>query len=66
MTILKNRFKADAIKLITRLALETQTLKRTVKQLKANQPTLYSIDDITGSSGKIKQTKHQLEEYAQS
>ena len=61
---IKKPFKADAIKLITKLALEALTLKQTVEQLKANQPKLYDVGTIIGSSEKINHVKHQIQEFA--
>ena len=61
---IKKPFKADAIKLITRLALETQTLKKKVRQLKADRPKLSSLDTITGQSEYVLHMKHQIEEFA--
>lgn len=61
---IKKPFKADAIKLITKLALETQQLKQTVKQLKANRPQLYDLDKISGNSEQINKIKHQIQEFA--
>lgn len=61
---IKKPFKADAIKLITRLALETQTLKQTVRKLKEKQPQLYGPDAIIGKSDAINKVKHQIEEFS--
>ena len=61
---IKKPFKADAIKLITKLALEALTLKQTVKQLKENQPKLYDVNTIIGSSESIHHVKHQIQEFA--
>ncbi|KAA3637753.1 MAG: sigma-54-dependent Fis family transcriptional regulator [Calditrichaeota bacterium] len=61
---IKKPFKADAIKLITRLALETQTLKKTVQQLRASRPKLSSLDTIIGKSENVLHMKHQIEEFA--
>lgn len=60
---IKKPFKADAIKLITRLALETQSLKRTVKQLKEKQEKK-GMDLILSSSSVMEHVKHQISEYA--
>ncbi|MGD9898262.1 MAG: sigma-54-dependent transcriptional regulator [Calditrichaceae bacterium] len=61
---IKKPFKADAIKLITRLALETQSLKRTVKRLREEQQEKKGIDLILGSSSVMAHVKHQISEYA--
>lgn len=61
---IKKPFKADAIKLITRLALETQSLKETVQKLKETRPRLHQLEDIIGVSPAINKLKEQLIEYA--
>jgi len=61
---IKKPFKADAIKLIIKLALETLSLKKEVKKLKRNQPHNLSFDDILGNSDKINQVKHQIKQFA--
>ena len=61
---IKKPFKADAIKLITKLALETQSLKKTVKKLKEQQtggPN--ALDKILGISQPIKHVKDQITEF---
>jgi len=61
---IKKPFKADAIKLITKLALETQSLKKTVKKLKEQQtggPN--ALDKILGVSQPVKHVKDQITEF---
>ncbi len=61
---IKKPFKADAIKLITRLALETQTLKKTVEELQKQTQKPFAIDQIIGVSDEIKHMKNQITEFA--
>ncbi len=61
---IKKPFKADAIKLITRLALETQTLKKTVKELQKQTQKPFTLDKILGVSEEIKHIKNQIAEFA--
>lgn len=61
---IKKPFKADAIKLICRLALETQSLKKTVSQLKEQKSKGKSIESIIGGSNEINNVKNQIIEYA--
>ena len=61
---IKKPFKADAIKLITKLALETQSLKKTVSRLKEQKYLGKSIDSIIGGSPEITDIKNQITEYA--
>jgi len=61
---IKKPFKADAIKLITKLALETLSLKEKVAELKRQKSGIPGIDQILGNSDSIKQIKHQIKEYA--
>lgn len=61
---IKKPFKADAIKLITKLALETQKLKAQVKKLESQTRTPLGIDSIIGESQKIKEIKSLITEYA--
>ena len=60
---IKKPFKADAIKLIVRLALETQALKERVKKLLTSQQVT-TLDTILGESEAIKKIKHQIKEFA--
>ncbi len=61
---IKKPFKADAIKLITRLALETQSLKKTVKELRKQTQKPFALDRILGVSEEIKRMKNQITEFA--
>ncbi len=60
---IKKPFKADAIRLITRLALETQYLKEQVKTLRELQP-VSGMEAIIGESEMIVHVKHQIQEFA--
>ena len=60
---IKKPFKADALKLITKLAFETLNLKNTVRRLKEQQG-YNSVDTIIGDSEKMKQVKHQISEFS--
>ena len=59
---IKKPFKADAIRLIIRLALETQSLKERVKELSQNNNT--TLDSILGESKAILKVKHQIIEFS--
>ncbi len=61
---IKKPFKADAIKLITKLALETQALKKTVSELIEQKLQGKSIESIVGESPEISNVKTQIVEYA--
>lgn len=61
---IKKPFKADAIKLIMRLALETQFLKKTVSELKEQKSQGKGIESIVGNSSEIKNIKNQITEFA--
>ncbi len=61
---IKKPFKADAIKLITKLALETQSLKKTVLELIEQKSQGKSIESIVGESAEIASVKNQIVEYA--
>ena len=60
---IKKPFKADAIRLITRLALEAQSLKETVKNLRELQPGM-GTDSILGESEVISKVRNQIEEFS--
>ncbi len=60
---IKKPFKADAIRLITRLALEAQSLKETVKNLRELQPGM-DADPILGESEAISKVRNQIEEFS--
>ncbi len=63
---IKKPFKADAIRLIVRLALETQHLKREVRQLRRGNPLHDLPDDsvMVGSSAELTQIYRQIREVA--
>ena len=60
---IKKPFKADAIRLITRLALEAQSLKETVKNLRELQPGM-GADSILGESEVISKVRNQIKEFS--
>ncbi len=60
---IKKPFKADAIKLIVKLAFETLHLKSTVKKLKEQQ-IKKGIESLVGESPSISEIKNQILEYA--
>lgn len=61
---IKKPFKADAIKLIIKLAIETQSLKKTVSELIEQKSHGKSIDSIIGNSPEINNVKNQIIEFA--
>ncbi|MCB0732749.1 MAG: sigma-54-dependent Fis family transcriptional regulator, partial [Ignavibacteriae bacterium] len=61
---IKKPFKADAIKLITKLALETQQLKDKVKKLEVQKKIPLGIEAIIGESEPINDVKNLITEYA--
>ena len=63
---IKKPFKADAIRLIVRLALETQNLRREVRQLRRGSPMRDLPDDsvMVGSSPQLMQIYRQIREVA--
>ncbi len=61
---IKKPFKADAIKLIVKLAFETLRLKNAVKKLKEQQPLKKGIENIIGESKTISQIKNQIIEFS--
>ena len=62
---IKKPFKADAIRLIVRLALETQNLRREVRQLKREgQEKGLPGADMVGSSAELLQVYRQVREVA--
>ncbi|MCK4535724.1 MAG: sigma-54-dependent Fis family transcriptional regulator [Desulfuromonadales bacterium] len=63
---IKKPFKADAIRLIVRLALETQNLRREVRQLRRSNPMRDLPDDsvMVGSSPQLMQVYRQIREVA--
>ncbi len=62
---IKKPFKADAIKLITKLALETQSLKRKVKELSEKSAEKTAFDKILGVSPAVRLLKQQIEQFSQ-
>ena len=60
---IKKPFKADAIRLITRLALEAQSLKETVKNLRELQPGM-GAEAILGESEVISNVRNQIKEFS--
>jgi DNA-binding NtrC family response regulator len=62
---IKKPFKADAIKLITKLALETQSLKRKVRELSERKEEKGAFEQLLGVSPAIKSVKQQIEQFAQ-
>ena len=61
---IKKPFKADAIKLITKLALETQNLKKKVIELETQQKEHSDISSIVGLSPEIDKLKSHISEIA--
>jgi len=61
---IKKPFKADAIKLITKLALETQSLKKKVIELETQQKEHSDISSIVGFSPEIDTLKNHISEIA--
>ncbi len=61
---IKKPFKADVIRVITKLALETQSLKRKVKELSELKTNDSAFDAIVGISDEIKLVKQQIEQFA--
>ena len=63
---IKKPFKADAIRLIVRLGLETQNLRREVRQLRRGNPLHDLPDDsvMVGSSPQLMQVYRQIREVA--
>ncbi|AJF07037.1 sigma-54-dependent transcriptional regulator [Geoalkalibacter subterraneus] len=61
---IKKPFKADAIHLIVKLALETQNLRREVRHLKREGSAQFGETDMIGSSPQLLQVFHQIQEVA--
>jgi len=61
---IKKPFKADAIHLIVRLALETQNLRREVRQLRREGKAMLGSSRIVGNSPQIIDVFHQIKEVA--
>ena len=60
---IKKPFKADAIKLIVKLALETQDLKKRVRAL-SDPRTQRGPGAILGESEEVAQVRHRIQEFA--
>ncbi len=61
---IKKPFKADAIRLIVKLALETQSLRREVRQLRRDGKGLPGSVDMIGASPAMEQVYRQVREVA--
>ncbi len=61
---IKKPFKADAIHLIVKLALETQNLRREVRHLKREGSAQFGETDMIGSSPQLLQVFRQIQEVA--
>jgi len=61
---IKKPFKADAIRLIVKLALETQALRREVRHLKRGGQSLLDSTDMVGNSPKLLEVYLQIQEIA--
>ncbi len=61
---IKKPFKADVIKLITKLGFETLELKKKVKALEEEKKFVHTIDSILGISPEISKVRQQIAEYA--
>lgn len=61
---MKKPFKADALRLIVKLALETQTLKREVRNLRKGDMELLEKAPLIGASPIFREIIHQIKEVA--
>ncbi len=61
---IKKPFKADAIHLIVRLALETQNLRREVRQLRRDGQSSLGVSRMIGTSPQLLQVYRQVQEVA--
>jgi len=61
---MKKPFKADALRLIVKLALKTQTLKREVRKLKSGNASLPGRSPFIGKSEAFKEVASQVREIA--
>jgi len=61
---IKKPFKADAIRLIVRLALEAQNLRREVRQLRREGKEVLDIADMVGASPQLVQIYRQIREVS--
>ena len=61
---MKKPFKADALRVIVKLALQTQTLKREVRNLRRGDLEMFEKVPIVGASTAFKEMIHQVKEIA--
>jgi two-component system response regulator AtoC len=61
---MKKPFKADALRVIVKLALQTQILKREVRNLRKGDMELFEKVPIVGASGAFKEMIRQVKEIA--
>jgi DNA-binding NtrC family response regulator len=61
---MKKPFKADALRVIVRLALQTQTLKREVRSLRRGDMEFFRKVPLIGASPALKEITRQVEEIA--
>jgi DNA-binding NtrC family response regulator len=61
---MKKPFKADALRVIVKLALETQTLKREVRTMRKGALELFERVPLVGASRSFQETIHQMKEIA--
>ena len=61
---MKKPFKADALRVIVKLALQTQILKREVRNLRRGDLELFEKVPIIGASNAFKEMIHQVKEIA--
>ncbi|AJE03784.1 sigma-54-dependent transcriptional regulator [Geobacter pickeringii] len=63
---MKKPFKADALRLIVKLALQTQTLRREVRTLRKGDLTLFENVPMVGAGAGLKEIIRQVKEVARS
>jgi DNA-binding NtrC family response regulator len=61
---MKKPFKADALRVIVKLALQTQTLKREVRNMRRGALELFEKAPLVGASSAFKELIHQMKEIA--
>lgn len=61
---IKKPFKADAIKLITKLGFDALNLRRKVRELEDEKSKGKGLEAILGNSTAIQKVKHQIKEFA--
>ena len=61
---MKKPFKADALRVIVKLALQTQTLKREVKQFRKGDMAFFEKIPMVGASDAFREILHQIREVA--